>query len=643
MRRFSLLLGALAVMLALTAAPAYAATPTAATGSASNIGENTATVGATVNAEGNTVLECTFDYGTTTSYGSTSACSSTPSGTTNTAVTANLTGLAAATPYHFRISITYLSLALSLSSPLVTLTGDDASFTTASSTGAVPPSTTTTAASSVFSTSAQLNGTVTPGTDALSSCEFMYGTSASSLTSSAACAQTSGGNSIPAGTSPVTVSAAIGDLTASTQYYYELVAVSGAGTSPSSTPQTFTTTSTAATMPTATTATPPTNVSYTTATVSGTVNTQGAAVGSCVFEYGTSTAYGQTSPCTPTPSSSSTTAQTVSANLTGLSTGTVYHYRVAILTGGGPAVGGDQTFTTLGAAAETVAPASLSATSAILQGGVYPDNQTITGCAFVYGTTTSYGNTAFCTPSSISGATPVEVKAGITGLSPSTTYHYELIVTTSNGTAYGGDVAFTTGTGPTGATLPATRVSAHGSTLHGRANLEGGTLVACDFEYGVSPFGAGSDTPYGLDEKCSPTPSGSGDIAESLSLTGLASGTKYYFRILIETTGGYYVGSTLTFTTPKSAAAKPSISSLKASTNSKKGTAKFTFKGSKGTTKYECALVTVNAKGKAGTAHYKSCKSPKSYSGLAGKSYEFLVKAGSKAGYGSAKTKKFKG
>jgi len=97
--------------------------PTVVTGSASSIGENSAVLGASVNPNGANVTDCHFDYGTSEAYGSSIPCSSLPgSGSSPVAVSASLSGLAAHTTYHFRVSAT---------SAAGTSHGSDASFTTA--------------------------------------------------------------------------------------------------------------------------------------------------------------------------------------------------------------------------------------------------------------------------------------------------------------------------------------------------------------------------------------------------------------------------------------------------------------------------------------------------------------------------------
>ncbi|HEX4637878.1 MAG TPA: PA domain-containing protein [Chthoniobacterales bacterium] len=96
-------------------------------------------------------------------------------------------------------------------------------------------------------------------------------------------------------------------------------------------------------IPTATAATTAaTNVTDVTATLNGTVNPNGSST-TVYFEYGTTTAYGsQTAHQVFTGSS----LQNVTANISGLTTGVTYHYRLVAINGGGSITGGDVSFVT---------------------------------------------------------------------------------------------------------------------------------------------------------------------------------------------------------------------------------------------------------------------------------------------------------
>lgn len=218
---------------------------------------------------------------------------------------------------------------------------------------------------------------------------------------------------------------------------------------------------------------PASGLSLTSATVTGVIDPRGEAT-SYHFDYGTTSAYGQS---TSTQSSSSDDPSVGSATLTGLNPGTTYHYR---LVAGNPIVGTtdgqDATFTTPappvtptpGAMAVTEPASDVTSASASLNGVINPQSQA-TSYQFQWGTTTAYGQT---TPAgSLSGADPQPVSAVLTGLSPATTYHYRLIATGSGTSTDGADGTFTTpaAAAPTTADLILTAHTAPKNGVRGRS------------------------------------------------------------------------------------------------------------------------------------------------------------------------------
>lgn len=97
---------AIAIAVSSAGSPATAsaapAAPSATTGSASNVAQSRATVGGTVNAAG-TDTHYDFQYGTTTNYGTDTTSTDAGAGTDDVPATANLTGLASSTTYHYRL------------------------------------------------------------------------------------------------------------------------------------------------------------------------------------------------------------------------------------------------------------------------------------------------------------------------------------------------------------------------------------------------------------------------------------------------------------------------------------------------------------------------------------------------------------
>jgi hypothetical protein len=88
---------------------------------------------------------------------------------------------------------------------------------------------------------------------------------------------------------------------------------------------------------------------------------------------------------------------------------------------------------------------SVTPTGATLLGGVYPNGEA-TSYWWEYGTTTAYGQTTAPVPVG-AGVLPVSVPGALTGLDPSTTYHYRLVASNSFGTTYGFDFTLATPVG----------------------------------------------------------------------------------------------------------------------------------------------------------------------------------------------------
>ncbi len=300
--------------------------PAATTGKAGEVKLTSALLEGTVNPEG-VPATCEFEWGT--SHGSLTkiAQCSTPPGSGNSAqpVTAELTGLAPDTPYYFKL----LAHGAGGNGE-----GTEEEFTTPANELTVA----TGAASGVGKSSATLNGTVNPGGSAVTKCKFDYGTAKGTLTSTAECSASPG-----AGGTPVDVSANVTGLAANTPYYFKLVAENEAGASPLP----------AAEVPFTTSRNPPvvttggaTAVTQTSATLPGTVNPEEEEVTGCAVEYGTTPSLGSSAACASLPPVGKSPAE-VSVQVTGLSPGTTYSYRVVAKSAGGEEVGSVATFTTL--------------------------------------------------------------------------------------------------------------------------------------------------------------------------------------------------------------------------------------------------------------------------------------------------------
>jgi hypothetical protein len=92
----------------------------------------------------------------------------------------------------------------------------------------------------------------------------------------------------------------------------------------------------------------------------------------------------------------------------------------------------------------TEAATDVTQTTAILNGTVNPNNESVTGCEFEYGTTTSYGSFTGCGGIAFHGNGVVATDGVISGLSAGTTYHFRISATNHSGTNKGLDRSFTT-------------------------------------------------------------------------------------------------------------------------------------------------------------------------------------------------------
>jgi len=194
----------------------------------------------------------------------------------------------------------------------------------------VTPTRTTDRASKITSSSATLNGTVNPSALA-TTVHFQYGTRTNyeSTTSN----QTYTGNTTQS------VSANIARLSPNTRYHFRLVEINN-GVTRYGSDMTFRTLRPTGPPVVATGAA--TNVASFSATLTGSVCPHGLPT-SVHFQYGTTTSYGFT---TAPHTKAGNRYQNVSGNISGLSAGTTYHFRIVTTNSAGTRYGSDQTLVT---------------------------------------------------------------------------------------------------------------------------------------------------------------------------------------------------------------------------------------------------------------------------------------------------------
>jgi streptogramin lyase len=280
-----------------------------------------------------------------------------------------------------------------------------------------------------------------------------------------------------------------------------------------------------------------TGVTETEATLNGSVNPNGLET-KYYFEYGTTDAYG--SKTAEVSAGSGETSVEASKAVTGLEPGTIYEFRIVATNSEGTTDGKNQTVTTSGVdfpSVETEAATGAGETTAALNGTVDPRGAE-TKYFFDYGTTNSLGTD---TPeaSAGSGTSIVEESYKLTGLTPSTTYHYIIYASNRLGGDEGSEVVFSTTGKPTVETKGATSVGEAGATLTAIVNPRG-FETKYYFEYGTTEA-------YGTKTTEASAGAGTGNIEVSKTITGLTAGKEYYFRIVATNSKGTAKGESGTF------------------------------------------------------------------------------------------------
>ncbi|HVM48450.1 MAG TPA: leucine-rich repeat protein [Candidatus Acidoferrum sp.] len=281
---------------------------------------------------------------------------------------------------------------------------------------------------------------------------------------------------------------------------------------------------------------PATGVTANSATLNGTVN-PASFPATAWFQWGTTTNYGNLTSVTNLGSGEGTLP--FSAQLSGLTPGTIYHCQAVASSSPVVVYGSDQSFTTLGPQVSALPATGVSTNSATLNGTVNPNGWPTTAW-FQWGTTTSYGNLTAATDMG-SGTTALPLSAPLAGLTPSATYHFRVAATNDYGLVYGSDQSFTALGLPQVSTLPATGVSTNSATLNGTVNPNGLATTAW-FQWGAT-------TNYGNLTAVTALGSGTNALPLSAPLAGLTLNVTYHFRVAATNDYGLVYGSDQSFTT----------------------------------------------------------------------------------------------
>lgn len=223
------------------------------------------------------------------------------------------------------------------------------------------PGSTTTAATNVQPTTATLNGHLTGNGNPLASISFTWGTSSTLASGNTTTAATT--TSLPGTADAYPVFANLTGLTGGTTYYFRVSGTYSNGTNTTS-GNILSFTTPANVVPPAATTDPATNIASQTATLNGTGTSNGAS-STITFTWGTSSTLASgntTTAAQQSPLAPGATSAPVTLNLTGLTGGTTYYFRVTITNSNGTANGIIRSFTTpVATTTTTVAPTTTAA------------------------------------------------------------------------------------------------------------------------------------------------------------------------------------------------------------------------------------------------------------------------------------------
>lgn len=469
--------------------------PTATTVAASSIAADGATLNGTILSNGDTATG-SFCYSTLNSQkeitGVLDSCIGGPTLGTNTSGnnwSLDVTKLKPGTKYYFQVIG---------ENGNGTKYGNILEFTT--SAGAP---TATTLAPTVFGTTATLNGEI-ESLGANATVTFCHGTT-SNLSGCTSVSATPS-SVLAANSAVVPVTFSLTGLTAGTRYYYRVSATNSAGTTNGSIVDFY------AGAPTAITAAAG-SVTTTTATLNGTVQSNGndiSAIKYCYFTSadapavepngGMSLCYGSSSTVTPVNASittllgTDTSTATAPLNVTGLTDGSTYYFQIVATNSRGTSYGPVLVFYTGIPVVKTLAPASITLTSARLNGSVNPNGDPGTKANMCLSTTDedSGGALVNCAQfipvaTGLTGSADTSLTTVVVGLSPATTYFYQATAEGANAQPVGQIISFTTpspivtfnlndGSGTT-----ATQASAEKANLTAQSALSGFTRSGYSF------------------------------------------------------------------------------------------------------------------------------------------------------------------
>jgi hypothetical protein len=479
-------LGSSADFTLVTASPSDTTPPAISGVASSGVTATAATISWTTSENADTQVY----HGTTTSYGQ----STTLATALGTSHSQSLSGLTSDTTYHYQVRSRDAAGNLGTSSDYTFKTPD-----------VTPPVISAVAASNVADTTATISWTTNESSDS----QVEYGTT------------TSYGKSTTLATALVAAhSQSLSGLTPGATWHYRVKSKDVSGNLATSSDYTFTTLDTTAPTISSVAAS---SVTTSSATISWTTNESS----DTQVEYGTTTAYGQST----TLATSMVTAH--SQALAGLASNTAYYYRVKSRDAAGNlATSTNYTFSTPDATPPVISAVAASNVADTTATITWTTNES-SDSQVEYGTTTSYGKST-----TLATALVTAHSQSLSGLTPGAAWHYRVKSKDASGNlATSSDYTFTTPdtTAPAISAVSASSVTATAATISWTTDENSDSQV----EYGTT-------TAYG-----SSTTASIAMVPSHLqSLSGLAPSTTYNYHVKSKDAAGNLAASgNYTFTT----------------------------------------------------------------------------------------------
>ncbi len=386
------------------------------------------------------------------------------------------------------------------------------------------------AAENITNSGVSLTGNVASNGDPISDIQFEYGLYYAFDTVVATTPGTIGSNDA------LNVSIDLANLETNATYYYRLKATQNSNTVYSQI-LTFTT------LPDYVITTNSTfGYSSTTATISGTIISNGYDITNVAFQYGLS-ADALDSTIGGTPSSiSGNTTENVTASLINLEPETHYFYRIKATHQGQDIYGSIKSFTTYPKYIISLYNPYINGSDVTLSAYLTSYSQNITDIVFEYGTT-GFENAISTTPSQINANSSDYVSATLTNLDPNLNYHYRLKGVLNGEAIYSEERLFNLSGNIIMAGGTAAELGTNTLELKGLINSYGSYLTNIHFEYGLTDsFGSSvAGTPnyvYGYNTKL---------------ITGLINNTlpnqTYYYRLVANNNSNTIYSDTYQYTT----------------------------------------------------------------------------------------------